>query len=158
MNKYFAIIFILTMLTDSAWTQRVQFKGSDFFDDKSKIDNPFGLRDPFKNLNKREMQKEGAANDDSLSLSEDGSYSNVPQLPKEITLDKITVVGVLIGKNRRALVKIGDKNVTLKEGMKVGKDELELKAILPGGLVFVEKIKNIYGHEEYLETIIPLSK
>ena len=45
----------------------------------------------------------------------------------------------------------------LREGMKLGPERAELKAILPGGIVVVEKIKNIYNQEEYLETVIPVT-
>ena len=46
----------------------------------------------------------------------------------------------------------------LKEGMSLGKNKAELKAILPGGIVLVEKFKNVYDQDEYLETIIPVSR
>jgi type IV pilus assembly protein PilP len=52
----------------------------------------------------------------------------------------------------------GKDVIILKEGMKIGQDEAELKAILPGGIVLVEKIVNVYGQEEFLETVIPISK
>jgi hypothetical protein len=42
--------------------------------------------------------------------------------------------------------------------MKLGANKATLRAILPGGLVLVEKNTNIYGEDEYLETVIPLSK
>ena len=45
----------------------------------------------------------------------------------------------------------------LREGMKVGEDKSEIKAILPGGIVVVEKIRNIYEQDEYIETVIPFS-
>ena len=41
--------------------------------------------------------------------------------------------------------------------MRLGRDNAEIKAILPGGIVVVEKIRNVYNQEEYLETIIPIS-
>jgi type IV pilus assembly protein PilP len=85
-------------------------------------------------------------------------------------------VGVLLGENRRALAKVanesgGDNNrgmsrereqlseetFILKEGMLIGENDAELKAILPGGIVLVEKITNVYDQEEYLETIIPIT-
>jgi len=58
------------------------------------------------------------------------------------------------------MVKDGEKAgiIILKEGMKIGDDGAELKAILPGGIILVEKIVNVYGQEEYLETVIPISK
>jgi type IV pilus assembly protein PilP len=42
--------------------------------------------------------------------------------------------------------------------MKLGENNAELRAILPGGLILVEKNINIYGEEEYLETVIPIVK
>jgi type IV pilus assembly protein PilP len=75
-------------------------------------------------------------------------------------LGKLKVIGVMIGENRRAICQVDGfkENIILREGEKVGIDNAELKAILPGGVVFVEKITNVYGQEEYLETIIPVSK
>ena len=75
-------------------------------------------------------------------------------------MDNIKLVGVLIGKERRALVSSqgGKSIIILKEGMKIAEEGAELKAILPGGIILVEKIVNVYGQEEYLETVIPISK
>jgi hypothetical protein len=59
------------------------------------------------------------------------------------------------------LVQVGKdakKIIIFKEGAKIGAEAAELKAILPGGIVLVEKITNVYGEEEYLETVIPISK
>ena len=42
--------------------------------------------------------------------------------------------------------------------MTLGSNEAEIKAILPGGLILAEKVVNIYGETEYLETVIPISK
>lgn len=127
-----------------------------FFKDKTKIENPFDLRDPFKapimKLDKVEVK-------DGYISTGSGQYSNLKTEEIKSILD-IVVVGVLIGKERRAMVNNkGSKSViVLKEGMKIGEDEAELKAILPGGIVLVEKIINVYGQEEYLETVIPISK
>ncbi len=52
----------------------------------------------------------------------------------------------------------GRSIVILREGAKIGEDGAELKAIMPGGVILVEKIINVYGQEEYLETVIPISK
>jgi Tfp pilus assembly protein PilP len=72
---------------------------------------------------------------------------------------------VVLGADRRALVKIssdaqvaGEDNIYyIKEGMKVGENGAEVKAILAGGIVLVEKIRNVYDQDEYLETVIPVS-
>lgn len=132
---------------------------NNFFKDKTKIDNPFSLRDPFKApINKAEGKKEGRG----FTVTGKGQYSNIGDTPlDQISLDSIRVVGVLIGKERRALVNGGKDNkkiIILKEGAKIGPEAAELKAILPGGIVLVEKITNVYGEEEYLETVIPISK
>lgn len=129
---------------------------TNFFRDKTQIDKPFKLRDPFKApMGKPEAGKVK----EGYYVSGKGQYSNIT--PEKITtLQNLKVVGVLIGKERRAMVRSGDqgKIVILKEGMKIGEDEVELKAILPGGIILVEKIVNVYGQEEYLETVIPISK
>ena len=73
---------------------------------------------------------------------------------------KYLLKGFYVGENRRAIAQtIGNEgSFLLKEGMKLGRNGAEVKAILPGGVVIVEKIVNIYDQEEYLETIIPISK
>jgi hypothetical protein len=125
---------------------------------KTKIENAFSLRDPFKSAIKRGTKKE---NEDKKSEVRDGTFTNYfrPKL-NTVRLTSLKVVGVMIGENRRAICEIeGFKgNVILKEGEQVGPDNAELKAILPGGLIFVEKIVNVYGQDEFLETVIPISK
>jgi len=128
---------------------------SNFFRDKTKIEKPFELRDPFKapqNKVEKDKDKQG------YFISGKGQYSNINE-PTIKTVDEIKVVGVLIGKERRAIVSPEKGTIIIvKEGMKIGDDGAELKAILPGGVILVEKITNVYGQEEYLETVIPISK
>jgi hypothetical protein len=129
----------------------------EFFKDKTKIENPFELRDPFKAPH---VKVDPNANKPWVTVGK-GEYSNQSAANlSEITPDQIRVVGVLIGKERRAMIKTEkEKNVIiLKEGMKLGPDLAELKAILPGGIILVEKIVNVYGQEEFLETVIPISR
>jgi hypothetical protein len=125
---------------------------------KTKIENAFSLRDPFKSSLKRGAKKDAQ---EKKSEIRDGTFTNYfrPKL-SSVRLTGLKVVGVMIGENRRAICEIdGFKgNVILKEGEKVGPDNAELKAILPGGLIFVEKIINVYGQDEFLETVIPISK
>lgn len=132
-----------------------------FFKDKTKIDNPFNLRDPFKApLLKNEQKKQGRG----FQVTGKGQYSNIGEAAlDQLNVTDLKVVGVLIGKERRAMISLGgegkaSKVVILKEGMRVGPEGAELKAILPGGIVLVEKIVNVYGEEEYLETVIPISR
>jgi len=129
-----------------------------FFKDKTKIENPFELRDPFK----APISKTDAGKDKPYQTVGKNQYSNLISADlTQITVDQIKVVGVLIGKERRAMIKAGEKNndvVIVKEGMKLGPDSAELKAILPGGIILVEKIVNVYGQEEFLETVIPISR
>lgn len=127
------------------------------------------IRDPFK----REMPKKQRL----LKKDQFGStnYSNVLTL-EGIPLERIRVVGVILGKTRSALARIaGDSGpapsvmggeggeempevITIKEGMPLGVNGGEVRAILPGGIVVVEKIRNVYDQDEYLETIIPISE
>jgi len=126
----------------------------------TKIKNPFELRDPFK----RDIPKRARANN-NRSGRYGSKFSNIPILG-EIPLDNIRVVGIILGEEKRALVKIsatkggamGPEIFALKEGMKIGLNDAEIKVILPGGIVVVEKIMNVYDQDEYLETIIPISE
>jgi hypothetical protein len=129
---------------------------SNFFRDKTKIEKPFELRDPFRApVTKSEKTKEKAG----YFVSGAGQYSNIKENSVK-RIEDIRVVGVLIGRERRAMVSTGEDGgiIILKEGMKIGDEGAELKAILPGGIILVEKIVNVYGQEEYLETVIPISK
>lgn len=125
---------------------------------KTKIENAFSLRDPFKSPLKRATKSK---EDNKKTVVRDGTYTNYfrPTL-KAVRLTSLKVLGVMIGENRRAICQIEgfNENVILKEGEKVGPDNAELKAILPGGVIFVEKIVNVYGQDEFLETVIPISK
>lgn len=153
------VFLLLIFITSGAWADPQSLKN--FFDNKTKIENPFNLRDPFKAPPMKRDQVQQTKKEGFIKSGQ-GNYTNIQTTPLEqINVNDIRVVGVLIGKERRALVKTGadDKNVTiLKEGMKIGQEEAELKAILPGGIVLVEKIVNVYGEEEYLETVVPISK
>lgn len=128
----------------------------DFFKDKTSIENPFNLRDPFK---APAVKAEGKSKR-GFSVLGQGQYSNIKETNLEqMRLGQVKVMGVLIGKERRAMISADGKGVVIvKEGVKIGPERAELKAILPGGIVLVEKIVNVYGEEEFLETVIPISK
>lgn len=159
------IIFLLFIFSVGAFAAPAK-KLDAFFTNKTKIENPFELRDPFKAPVGK--QEGGKQNQGGFYVSGKGQYSNIGEVAlDQINVSDIKLVGVLIGKERRALVttnkdaKSKDPSarvIILKEGMKIGPDAAELKAILPGGIVLVEKIVNVYGEEEYLETVIPISR
>lgn len=131
-----------------------------FFGDKTKIENPFNLRDPFKAPQGKATETKSSEKR-GFYVSDKGQYTNIGDVSyDQISVHQLKVVGVLIGKERRALVNTDEKDkiIILKEGQKIGPEAAELKAILPGGIVLVEKIVNVYGEEEYLETVIPISK
>ena len=142
---------------DGANAKKQEF---DFFrNTKTYIKDPFLLRDPFK----RTLKRKGAVKSKrELVPSKDGVFSNVPTLDG-VPISNIRIVGVLLGKERRAIAKtvsgnsLSSNSYILREGMKLGIDGAELKAILPGGIVLVEKIRNVYDQDEYLETIIPVT-
>ena len=127
-------------------------KINEFFKDKTDIPDPLSLRDPFKIPIK--IGDRGAR---AGKLKELGSedISNI-----EISPSQLIVKGIYLGENRRALASLGGSNslFVLKEGMKIGNSHAIVRAILPGGVIVVEKIINIYNQEEYLETIIPISE
>lgn len=130
--------------------------GSDIFKNKTKLKDPFKLRDPFRAKETRGTKTQKTGMNGSLK---NGVYTNLDSIDN-VPLAKIRITGVIIGKDRRAIAKFNDgkPGVILKEGMKIGEDHTEIKAILPGGIVLVEKIMNVYGQEEFLETVIPISK
>jgi type IV pilus assembly protein PilP len=131
---------------------------TNIFKGMTSIEDPFEMRDPFKAPNIR-IDKDSNV----VGKVSTGVYSNIPVLG-DVALDSIQVVGVIIGKERRAFIKLrqgdnpGATTYTVKEGQLMGENDAELKAILPGGIILVEKTTNIYGQEEYLETVIPISK
>ena len=137
----------------------------EFFKDKTRIENPLELRDPFKSPQSRGQSRR---RNDIRHKRGDGLYSNINQDNlRDWNIYDIKVVGVIIGRERRAMItKGGDapaapggsKVVVIKEGASIGPDNAEVKAILPGGIILVEKIINVYGQEEYLETVIPISR
>lgn len=152
---FFLIILFISIGAQAAPSDKL----SNFFKDKTEIENPLELRDPFKvNLPKNDHKTK----DEKNYFVRQGKFSNIDAEGdvEDLVLSEMKVVGVMIGKERRALVRDPKAKgiVVLKEGMRLGPEEAELKAILPGGIVIVEKIVNVYGQEEYLETVIPISK
>jgi hypothetical protein len=150
------IYLFLIFLSIGALAAPANQKLNEFFKEKTKIENPFELRDPFRAPpSKMDLQR------GNYTQETRGSYSNL-KAPNthSLNLQDLRVVGVLIGKSRRALITTSGSSeiVVLQEGMKLGKDQAELKAILPGGIILVEKFVNVYGQEEYLETVIPISR
>lgn len=146
----------------------------EFFKDKTRIENPLELRDPFKSPQVRGQQRSRGG---VRYKRGEGLYSNVQQENlRDWNIYEIKVVGVMIGKERRAMIVKGGgggegaqnggapagpgsgRVVVIKEGSSIGPDNAEVKAILPGGIILVEKIINVYGQEEYLETVIPISR
>lgn len=123
-----------------------------FFKDKTKLENPLELRDPFRApvVKFKKESKTDKANQDP------------EELLQSVNINDIRIQGVLVGKERRAIVKFNSNDkmpaVIIKEGYRIGPDRVEVKAILPGGVILVEKMINVYGQEEYLETVIPISK
>lgn len=129
----------------------------DIFSSKTSINNPMNLRDPFKAPFLKKISEEQISS--IKSSVRNGVFTNLPTADK-ITLDNIKVIGTLMGPEPRAIVatKESPKNsLLLKEGDKIGSNKVELKAVLPRGLVFVEQITNVYGQIEFLETVVAIS-
>ena len=130
----------------------------DIFKLTTKLKDPHSLRDPFKSPYHRQIEaKEEKKGDKAKFRIENGVFTDKPDISK-VSVDQIEIVGVLVGKDRRAMARVaGEKNINyiLREGMSIG-DKSEIKAILPGGVVVVEKFINVYGQEEFLESILPV--
>ena len=156
------ILFLIFLV--GAVSANAQDNGQEYnlFKSKTYVKNPLDLRDPFKRkINKKKSQVQVKAQSQL-----NGIYTNINTSLENKTLESLRVTGVILGAERRAIVKVvgptgnseADDNIYyLKEGMHVGENGAEVKAILPGGIVLVEKIRNVYDQDEYLETVIPVS-
>lgn len=152
----YPLIFLVLFVGSNLFAADKVDKLEDFFKDKSELQNPFGLRDPFKAPFSGPVTKEEGKGKGIILGNEFSNITTIGTTP----LNKIKIVGTIVGENRKAIAQVeGDAKGSffLTEGMKLGTEQAELKAILPAGVVLVEKITNVYGQEEYLETIIPIS-
>src|SRR5690606_6760339 len=146
--KIMILLLMCAFLTNSAVANSVKLP--QFFErTKTDIKNPFEMRDPFKRKSHKLKSNANAASKVGKTV-----FSNIPTL-EGVTLDKLKIVGVILGEQRRAIAKAQDgddpKKFTtfvIKEGMTMGANNAEVKAILPGGIVLVEKIRNVYDQEE----------
>ena len=140
-------ILILFMLFSSITFAQSNGTPSGPFKSKTLVKNPLDLRDPFK----RKMNKKKSGLKRGTS---DGYFTNIMGSIESKPVENIRIVGIMIGAERRAMAKVqGDTDNNtyyLKEGMRVGPNGAEVKAILPGGVVLVEKIRKVYYQDEYL--------
>lgn len=150
MIKWYSFLLLCLFISETVWANKYDF----FRGEKTSIENPFNLRDPFKKPVVTGQKKVVSTVPNKIG---ENSYSNIPTIGNT-SLEKIVVTGVMLGKNRRAIVSIkgGKDSFIIKEGMTLGEDQAIVKAILPGGIVLVEKIKNVYDQFEYLETLLPI--
>jgi hypothetical protein len=158
----FSLLFCYEVRSQDNLASELEFVGENL---KTNIGNMQELRDPFRRPIVRSRQR-------TIQRGPRTSFiENVPSI-EGIPLNLVRIVGVLLGEERRAVAKVvdsmnessdgvverfRDETYILKEGMKIGSQRAEIKAILPGGIVLIEKIRNIYDQDEYLETIIPLT-
>ena len=181
MKKYAVLILMIQMSANIFAAEKMP----EFFKrTNTEIKNPMDLRDPFKRRSYKIKSKTTQKLGDLRT-----NFSNLPTL-ENTPLDKIKILGVILGENRRAIARLvrddelkemenqenrqqdfrdlgrgGEREEEIKlpvtyvitEGMKIGLNSAEVKAILPGGIVLVEKIRNVYDQEEYIETIIPVT-
>lgn len=129
--------------------------------EQSKIPDLKTFRDPFRAPQTRVVLPQENSEDETRhhELYHDGVYTNVSSI-EQVNINDLQVTGVIIGKEKRAIARLGSgkgDTFILKEGMKVGPDKIEVKSILPGGIILVEKVVNLYGQDEFLETVIPIT-
>ncbi len=142
---------ILTLLLSS-----YSFSQTQVFEEVLNLDNPYDLRDPFKSPE----LGDGESKTKKKSRFENGVFTN--EIPgNHIPLEKLAVHAIVYTKtNKKALVKEkggrSKRLFVLREGMKIKRQEIVLKQILPKALLFVEEITNVYGQPEYVESVIPI--
>jgi len=169
-----ALIFAMNLFSEEPQMANDSKKINFFKDETTKLQNPFELRDPFK----RPAKSKRALRSATGKIIFQDSFSNIGTI-EFVPIQKIRVVGIFLGPERRAIAKVSEsagntevkndsksivekteklssESYILKEGMKLGNGDAEVKAILPGGVVLVEKIRNVYDQDEYLETILPI--
>ncbi len=73
----------------------------ELFEDQTEIKQPFELRDPFQVPKFKSAEKVKREKNASGKFEE-----NVQKLEKEVDINKIEIVGVLIGKDRRVILKL----------------------------------------------------
>lgn len=170
------LLLLMFMVFNSAAFAQAEYADDvpiDLFDaDEQQMREALKLRDPFK----RQRKSRSGRGVDIPDGPQTDFSQNVPSI-EGVPLRRIRIVGVLLGEDRRALAKVinmssanqgppgqeggqemlSEETYILREGMKIGENDAELKAILPGGIVLVEKITNVYDQDEYLETIIPIT-
>lgn len=146
-NKLIIAFLCFTVLS-------VEAKIDEIFKGHTSIKEPFSLRDPF------QVPKLRSEKSRKRKQRISGVWDNIPTLNGEVNIDELVIKGVLIGKSRRVMISIGESKevFTLSEGDVLGNARTKIEAILPGGIILVEKITNIYGEDEYIETVVPISK
>ncbi|MBY0413655.1 MAG: pilus assembly protein PilP [Bdellovibrionales bacterium] len=155
-SRVFIIFFVIT---HSFFVSAQEVDGAQYnlFKSKTYVKNPLELRDPFK----RKSNKKKSENVIKIKTNTEGIYNNSQMTIENRPIENLKIIGIVIGAQRRAMAKFsGDTSgeiYHIKEGMKLGPNGAEVKAILPGGIILVEKIRNVYDQEEYLETVIPVS-
>lgn len=122
------------------------------FDKYTTIPKPFELRDPFQKPSLKSKSKQ--RRDQGIK----GVWNEEEKFNGNFDIDKIQITGLLIGKQRRVLIKINGKDYKFKEDESIGRGGPKIKAILPGGIILVEQVNNIYGEPEYIETVVPISQ
>lgn len=149
MRKQLSYIFIFLVFSSS-----LAAKVDNMFNGQTSIKQPFKLRDPF------QAPKFKSERNKKIKQRTMGILNNIKKLNAPYDIENIQIVGVLIGKERRVFVRLKgeEETFTLKEGEEFGNKGPQIRAILPGGVILVEKITNIYGEDEYIETVVPISK
>lgn len=144
------LIIVMIFLSSVSYSNPI----NELFKNYTDIEDPFSLRDPFQTPKMRSESSKKRAEMNSGILIEKN------ELSEDVDINTLIIVGVLIGKNRRALIKVNNKTdvYTLKEGDTLGPNGPEIKAILAGGIILADKITNIYGQDEYIETAVPISR
>lgn len=150
-------LLLVTLLTSVFFNAQAE-ESYKFIHSNTYVKNPLDLRDPFKRkMSKRKSTQTTQKN--GLITTTRGFYKNYDDSIENKPVEQMKIIGVMTGADRRAMAKIGTAPETyiLKEGMKIGPNQAEVKAILPGGIILVEKIRNVYDQDEYLETVLPVS-
>jgi Tfp pilus assembly protein PilP len=150
MINAFLMVFAGSLLANAQPTPAkapVQAASTQNFDEANlSLETSINLRDPFSRVANRGM----------VENNED----KIPELER-YELDKFSLVGIITGPKKSKALLVADETKKLhvvSEKARIGTRGGYVKSIEPGMVTIEEKVVNLLGQEESIETVLELKK
>ena len=157
----FIALLIWAILVAPAFAQRGGYKP---FEELTKIEDPFGLRDPFippSGVTDPGLKSKGfGEQDDSNPTAKKPERKDPADIDREVLgnlkdINDLQIIGIITGfEKNRALIDVKGRSMIIEEGTKVGARGGWVVAIREKGIVYAEKRYNIYRQEEVVERVL----